>query len=257
MMHNIEYPERDWNLNRAAWFLRPVDQFGGFSNMSKSFPLSIFGIRVRSSEHLYQAMRYTEEPEIQREVIQAKTPMDSKKVSRSFDEFTRSDWFDIRIDVMTWTLRVKLFHHATCFGDLLKRTSKRPILEWSRHDSFWGAGPIDEDTNRGQNVLGRLLTELRDQFVADSTIAETVPAPDFPEPHLYGVEVPAFTFGQATPLITASNLTALGLPPSPAFGIVVQACHQRQLNGDFSDVEQGLRVARQIWDTHKLSSSQE
>ena len=257
--HTLDLAERDWHLNRVAWFRRPDDEFGGFSNMSRSFPLFVFGIRIRSSEHLYQAMRFTDEPEIQRDVIRARTPMESKKVSRSFDEFTRPDWFDIRIDVMRWALRVKLLSHATRFGELLRQTESRPIVEWSRHDSFWGAGPVDPDTNRGQNVLGQLLSELRDELVADPTIAETVPAPTFPKPLLYGIGIPTLshTHGVVEPLITASDLQALGLPPESAFGIVVQACLQRQLNGDFSSRERGLQLARQIWDAHTASQLKE
>lgn len=257
--HTLDLMEREWNLNRVAWFRRTDDEFGGFSNMSRAFPLSIFGIRIRSSEHLYQAMRFTDEPEIQREVIQAQTPMASKKVSRSFDEFTRPDWFDIRVDVMRWALHVKLLNHATRFGELLRRTKSRPIVEWSRHDSFWGAGPVDPDTNRGQNVLGQLLSELRDEFVADPTIAESVPAPTFPKPLLYGIDIPTLTHahGVVEPLITASDLQALGLPPGSAFGIVVQACLQRQINGDISNQEQGLQLARSIWDAHTASQFKE
>jgi len=185
-LHNNDFPEQDWYLDRVAWFRRPSDEFGGFSNMAKAFPLTVFGMRIRSSEHLYQSMRFTHEPEIQRDVLTARTPMFSKRVSRERDAFTRSDWMDIRVNVMRWVLRVKLAQHIETLGALLKSTGKRPIVEWSRHDSFWGAGPVDQATNHGQNVLGCLLTELRDEYLADQAQAVTVQTPNFPQPCFLG-----------------------------------------------------------------------
>ncbi len=146
--------------------------------------------------------------------------MCSKRVSRERDEFTRADWFEIRIDVMCWVLRVKLSQHIARFGTLLETTGQRPIVEWSRHDSFWGAGPVDEFMTRGQNVLGRVLTELRDEFLADRLGARTVAAPTFPQPRLFGIDIEQITESEESPIITADDLRHIGfagrLPKSSA-----------------------------------------
>ena len=247
---SASFPSQDWQTHRAACFRRTTDPFGGFSNMSKAFPLSIYGIRIRSSEHIYQAMRFTDEPEVQQLVLDAHTPMFSKRVSREWDSITRSDWMDIRVDVMRWALRVKLAQHVAAFGDLLKSTRTQPIVEYSRHDEFWGAGPIGDETLRGQNVLGRLLSELRDEFLAQPEAAVVVPAPPFPKSKLLGLDIGVLCERDDAPLITAADLREAGLPPGPAFGPVLKACVQKQWNGEFNDRPTGLQIARELWVAH-------
>lgn len=241
---------RDWDLNKTAWFRRPSDEFGGFSNMSVSFPLTVLGMHVRSSEHLYQAMRFTHEAEIQRDVLQAKSPMESKRIAREWDAWTRSDWMDIRVNAMQWALRTKLAQHVSRFGSLLKSTGTRPIVEWSRHDSFWGAGPINQETVHGVNVLGQLLTELCDDFIAHEDEARTISAPTFPDAHILGIPMVKIVPAEGEPLLHQQDLIDLSLPPGPAFGIILQACFQRQMNGEFSTVEEGLPIAKALWKAH-------
>lgn len=65
------------------------------------------------------------------------------------------------------------------------RTRLRPIVEQPRKDDYWGAKLTDETgcTLIGQNVLGRLLMELREKLKDDADGAlKTVPPlgiPDF------------------------------------------------------------------------------
>jgi type I restriction enzyme S subunit len=83
---------------------------------------------------------------------------------------------------MKWCLRAKLASNWASFSDLLLQTGERPIVEDSRKDEFWGAKPGSDDCLIGQNVLGRLLMELREKLrTAPETIqiVEPVPIPDF------------------------------------------------------------------------------
>jgi hypothetical protein len=47
---------------------------------------------------------------------------------------------------------------------LLLSTGDRAIVEESTKDAFWGAKPQPDDELVGENVLGRLLMELREQL---------------------------------------------------------------------------------------------
>lgn len=142
---------------------RTKDAFGGLSNMASGFPLHVNGVRVPTSEALYQACRFPHLPEIQRLIIGQHSPMTAKMKSKPYREQSRSDWDAVRFRVMRWCLRVKLAQNYDAFGGLLLRTSGRPIVEQSRRDDYWGAKVCgdDEETLIGQNVLGRLLMELR------------------------------------------------------------------------------------------------
>lgn len=242
-----DFPEQDWPLSRVCAFRRPSDTFGGFSNMSKSWPLNLFGQRIRSSEHLYQMMRFTHEPEIQELVRAARTPMQSKRVSREWTEMTRPDWDDIRVDVMRWTLRVKLSQHVKRFGDLLQSTGNRDIVEWSKHDSFWGAGPVSTDTVCGRNVLGRLLMELRTAVVQGSDNLHNVGIPAFSSPRINGVEIQRLVASTEPALLTADDVLEAGVPKCRLLGFVTNVCYHRQLNGEFRTRAEGLETARQLY----------
>ncbi|MGA4474578.1 NADAR family protein [Ectopseudomonas chengduensis] len=161
------------------------EDFGGLSNMASGYPLQINGVRILTSEALYQACRFPHMPELQREIIGQHSPMTAKMKSKPHRKDSRSDWDEVRYKVMRWCLRVKLAQNYEEFGRLLLATRDRPIVEQSRKDDYWGAKLMDEtgDTLIGQNVLGRLLMELREKLKDDSEgRLKTVPPlciPDF------------------------------------------------------------------------------
>ena len=138
-------------------------RWGGLSNMCGGFPLVVNGIRFRTSESLYQSCRYPEFPEIQRYVIDQTSPMMSKRIPNR-NELTRPDWEEVRVEIMRWCLRVKLSQHLDEFGGLLWSTDRRPIVEESRKDDFWGSKPTEDGFLVGSNVLGQVLMELREEF---------------------------------------------------------------------------------------------
>lgn len=145
-------------------FRKTKEKYGGLSNMASGFPIVINGVLIPTSEALYQACRFPHQPEVQEIIIAQKSPMTAKMKSKPHRANTRADWDDIRVNVMRWCLRVKLSQNLDYFGDLLKSTQDKPIVEESKRDPFWGAKPIDEKTLEGCNVLGRLLMELRLDF---------------------------------------------------------------------------------------------
>jgi hypothetical protein len=97
--------------------------------------------------------------------------MTAKMKGKPYRNESRSDWDQIRFKVMRWCLRVKLAQHYEPFGRLLLATEDRPIVEQSRKDDYWGAkvSGVSEEVLIGQNVLGRLLMELREQLKSDTT----------------------------------------------------------------------------------------
>lgn len=171
------------------------ESFGGLSNMASGFPLKINGVRILTTEALYQACRFPHLPEIQREIIGQHSPMTAKMKSKPHRKNSRQDWDEVRFKVMRWCLRVKLAQHYEEFGRLLLATRDRPIVEQSRKDDYWGAKVSgDDETLIGQNVLGRLLMELRDLLKADSEgQLKTVPPLNIPEFLLLGKPIGTVT----------------------------------------------------------------
>src|SRR5437763_6315333 len=155
---------RTYHKNECAVFLKTAERFGGLSNMAGGYPLSINGIRILTSEALYQACRFPHLPEIQRLIIGQTSPISAKMKSKSYRKDSRTDWDAVRVQIMRWCLHVKLVQHWEKFGSHLLYTGNKPIVEVSYRDQFWGAKPINTESLSGLNVLGRLLIELRDKL---------------------------------------------------------------------------------------------
>ena len=180
---------RTYHRTDSAVFLKTKEKYGGLSNMAGGFPLVVNDIRIRTSEALYQACRFPHMPEIQRLIIEQKSPMTAKMKGKPHRHNSRPDWNAVRVKIMRWCLRVKLAQNRDSFSELLLETANLPIVEQSRRDDFWGAKPVDEHILIGVNALGRLLMELREQVKDDPSEllrVDPLPIPNF---LLYGHQI--------------------------------------------------------------------
>jgi type I restriction enzyme S subunit len=168
---------RTYDPSASVVFLKTNERFGGLSNMAPGFPLRVNGVRIRTSEALYQACRFPHLPDVQRRIIDEHSPMSAKMRSKPFRSDSRPDWDAVRVRIMRWCLRVKLAQHWREFGSLLNATDDNPIVEQSRKDDFWGAKVTGDCTLVGVNALGRLLMELRELLKSDTSEALRVVKP--------------------------------------------------------------------------------
>src|SRR5271155_2482235 len=152
---------RIYRPEECVTFRKTTEPFGGLSNMAPGFPLAVNRVFFLTSEALYQCCRFPDAPDIQSFVIQERSPMTAKMRVKPLLHKTRPDWDRIRVTVMRWCLRVKLSQNFKTFGNLLRATQGKAIVENSRKDAFWGAIPNEHGELVGENVLGRLLMELR------------------------------------------------------------------------------------------------
>ena len=144
--------------DNPAAFRRSRDQWGEFSNMTGQFPITVNGIRFQSSEGLYQALKFPDDPTKQATIAQANSGYSAKQAQRSWQPYP--GWDDDRVNAMRVALAFKLAQNPR-FAAILLNTDDRDIVENSSRDTFWGAQPVPEGF-RGANVLGHLLMELRD-----------------------------------------------------------------------------------------------
>lgn len=154
--------------------------------MCGGYPLVVNGIRILNSESLYQSCRFPHLPEVQEVIISNPSPMGSKMTSKKYRAETRRDWDSVRVDIMRWCLRVKLVQNFPRFSSLLLETGNHPIVEQSRRDRFWGSVPTGDFTLQGQNVLGKLLMELREE-VLDRSFFNFL--------HVQPLDIPRFCLG--------------------------------------------------------------
>jgi ribA/ribD-fused uncharacterized protein len=124
--------------------------------LSNFFPITIIidGVEYASSEHYFQAMKFTN-PEIQERIRNAPTPSLAKKLAKKYKK--RDDWYDISLSVMEKALRVKF--KIPKLRNKLLATDDMYLQEGNRwNDTFWG---VDLKTGKGENHLGRLLMKIR------------------------------------------------------------------------------------------------
>jgi ribA/ribD-fused uncharacterized protein len=158
-MENIRY----YNKNEVVYFRKTHDDWGGLSNMASGYPIQLNNTLIRNSEVLYQAFRFPNFPEIQKEIFNEVSPMTAKMKSKKYLSISRNDWNKVRVSIMRWVLRAKLASNFQKFSQLLLNTGHQTIVEYSSKDDFWGAY-LKEEVFVGQNVLGRLLMELREEI---------------------------------------------------------------------------------------------
>lgn len=156
-----------YNKSEVCFFSKAKDQWGEFGNMSGGFKFRIIReVLIPSSENLYQAMRFTEFPSVQKEIMEQKSGMGAKMLSKKYkNEYTSKEFEDNKVSIMKWCLQLKFLNHKS-LRDLLLLTGDKPIVELSTKDQFWGTKVVG-DTLVGENVLGLLLMELRDNYKKD------------------------------------------------------------------------------------------
>lgn len=143
---------------------------GDFHNMSLGYPLEINGkIKFQTAEALYQACKFPNHPDIQRLIIEQRSPVKAKSVSKQNSKHVRQDWVedDVQLIVMRWVVLTKLLQHFEKFSSLLLSTKDLEIVQESlRIDAFWAAVRINKNLPneylRGSNLSGIILMELRD-----------------------------------------------------------------------------------------------
>ena len=116
-----------------------------------------------TSEHLYQAAKFGAAPEVQRRIANAPTAREAAAIGRGTGIGLDPRWNAQRVTAMRWVLRMKREANAAAIDAALTRTGARAIVEVSTRDPWWGAKPAGE-SYRGENVLGRLWMELRQQL---------------------------------------------------------------------------------------------
>ncbi len=165
-MYNMLLSIRKYKKAECITFKSTKGKYGGLSNMAPGYPVYIHGVYIRTVEALYQALRFPNNPQIQRQIINYSSPISAKAFARTQIDKTRNDWDKQRFKIMKFCLELKYFYNKKQFSETLLSTLSYPIVEYTDKDKVWGA--TDEgDYYSGTNALGRLLMELRDNVVKD------------------------------------------------------------------------------------------
>lgn len=122
-------------------------------------------VLCNSIEHAFQAAKAIQ-PFEAAWIISAQTPSEAKRRGRKVKK--RADWEEVRIEIMRGLLRFK-FGHQDLLQQLLA-TGEEELIEgnwW--HDTFWGCCDCPICKGSGENHLGKLLMEIRQECRAALT----------------------------------------------------------------------------------------
>lgn len=149
------------------WIAEGVNDYIGFytrefyclDNFS-AFKFVYKGMMYETIEHAYQSLKFSKTSTlIEKEVRNAASPYEAKKIAYQHREKWCLDWHDIKVEIMENLLRAKLTQHPYIQNKLLQ-TKDYLICEDSPVDDFWGIGKNRD----GQNMMGKLWMKLREEI---------------------------------------------------------------------------------------------
>ena len=151
-----------------------IDKFEGrYRFLSNFYPCKIEhqGITYPSVENFYVAMKVNDQQLINgkyytpgdfREMIaRISNPAEVKKLGSKIK--LRTGWDEKKLEVMNWGVRQK-FKDET-LSEMLLSTGDQELIEgtwW--HDKFWGICICTKCANKGENHLGKILMEVREEL---------------------------------------------------------------------------------------------
>lgn len=137
-----------------------IDSFmGNYYFLNNFYPCRVMykGIWFSSSEAAYQAQKNSSD--CVRRMFSGLKPDEAKALGKRIH--IRSDWDTVKIAVMRDVVREKFWQNPA-LAILLDNTGDAILKEgndWG--DTFWG---VDKETGEGQNQLGIILMQVRNEL---------------------------------------------------------------------------------------------
>lgn len=137
-------------------FYRANGEYGCFSNFSRH-PVVIDGETWPTTEHYFQAQKFAG-TEHEKEIQKCISPMTAADMGRDRSRPLRSDWEQVKDDIMRKAVMAKFTQYPN-LREMLLNTKDAIIVEHTKNDSYWGDG----GDGTGKNMLGKILMETREK----------------------------------------------------------------------------------------------
>ena len=115
-----------------------------------------------TSEHYFQAQKFVGTKH-ETEVRKASSARESANMGRDRSRPLRSDWEQVKDDIMREVVKAKFTQHESLRKTLLS-TEDSILVEHTVNDKYWGDG----GDGLGKNMLGKILMEVREELKNDS-----------------------------------------------------------------------------------------
>lgn len=141
----------------AINFYSTKHAYGEFSNFS-AHPFELDGQLWPTSEHYFQAQKF-DDKEYQEKIRTTPSPMIAARLGRSRKVPLRSNWEEIKDEVMHRAVTAKFQAHPA-LKELLLSTGEEELVEQTTNDYYWGCGT----KGIGLNKLGLILMQVRNEL---------------------------------------------------------------------------------------------
>ena len=136
----------------------------------------------KSSEQYFMWLKATffDDSITAREILNAKTPKEAKRLGRQVIGFDEKEWEEVREDMMYTAVYQKFKQNPELCRYLINPvTETRHFVEASKFDRIWGIGLgfgedddliCDEKNWLGQNLLGKVLDKVRLTLITEKMV---------------------------------------------------------------------------------------
>ena len=155
---------------KNVWFKKVAEEYGWMGNMAP-YPIKFDGKVWRTSEALFQSMRFDDDNV--KEIIRGeKSPMGAKmKAKKNRDQMVVVPMSELDVENMRKCVKMKFDAHPQLKRQLMN-TKDAFIYEdignrnGERH-KFWGAKKLSESEGDGNNMMGKILMDLREEYLKE------------------------------------------------------------------------------------------
>ncbi len=121
---------------------------------------------------MYKKAELFEDETMKKKILESKNPMEQKKLGRQVHNFDETVWNAHSVNIVR-DASVAKFQQNPHLLKALIATSPKTLVEASSTDCIWGIGMSESNPKahdkklwRGENKLGYILTQVRDELMA-------------------------------------------------------------------------------------------
>lgn len=158
----------------SIFFWKENNKFGFLSNFYISYFTDANNVKYCCNEQYFIANKCLlfdcDNKTLYQNIMRARLPYTIKKYGRQVENFDKLIWDKEKYEIMKTAIRYKFSQNKKLKKKLIE-TGNKNIYEASNYDKVWGIGmtlqeakEIEEANFPGDNLLGKALMEIREEF---------------------------------------------------------------------------------------------
>jgi ribA/ribD-fused uncharacterized protein len=166
-------------------FTKVALPYGWLGNMAP-YPVIYNSVTYKTTEALFQALRFENHPQVQKEIIAQTSPMSAKMVAKKYKHLLEEEGYELlgEKDVanMRLCVNLKLEQHPDLAQQLIDTGSALIIEDCTSRPQgsgiFWGAAKTANGWT-GKNILGEIFMDKRQELQNNNTLSAENKAPTY------------------------------------------------------------------------------